>query len=290
VVNNSRVRKARVIATTAGGGRRELLFLRHVRNPSERGLEAWEVMTRRPSRLREGAVLHLPGDLEATVAGHGRDTLIVRLPVPLSEPYFDRHGHVPLPPYIRRDDEHLDEERYQTVFASRTGSVAAPTAGLHLTESILSRIAGRGISVHQLTLHVGPGTFLPVRTDNVDEHEMHHEEYEVSTHVADALNAARLAGKRITAVGTTSVRTLESAYDVSTDTIRSGGGSTDLFIRPGFRFNVVEALLTNFHTPESTLLMLVCAFASRDRVLAAYGEAVENQYRFFSYGDGMLIQ
>jgi S-adenosylmethionine:tRNA ribosyltransferase-isomerase len=298
VLNDSRVRKARVFGTVKSGAGREFLFVRPAgppdevpddppSNPDER---TWMVLTRNPSRLKTGSVVSLPGGREAEVAGHRSEFVYLRFGGPLLETYFETHGHVPLPPYIRREDQRIDAERYQTVYAANPGSVAAPTAGLHLTEGLLSEIAARGVGIARVTLHVGLGTFLPVRAENVREHRMHREEYEVGEGTATRVNEARAAGRPILAVGTTSVRTLESAYDPATDALRPGAASTDLFITPGYRFNLVTGMLTNFHTPESTLLMLVCAFAGTRRVLGAYREAVELRYRFFSYGDGMLIQ
>jgi S-adenosylmethionine:tRNA ribosyltransferase-isomerase len=207
---------------------------------------------------------------------------------------MDRAGKIPLPPYIRRgrDDprEALDRERYQTVFARTPGAVAAPTAGLHLTEPLFARLAARGVDVARVTLHVGLGTFQPIQSDDVERHVMHEERYVVPPESADAVRRTRAAGGRVVAVGTTSMRTLESAAAASTDRLPTPGpGATSLFITPGYEFRVVDALLTNFHLPRSTLLVLVSAFAGREHALAAYREAVEAKYRFFSYGDAMLI-
>jgi S-adenosylmethionine:tRNA ribosyltransferase-isomerase len=247
-------------------------------------------MTKRPAQLNPGTVVHLPGDRSAEVVGHDSQTVRLRIDGSLDEKYFDDVGHVPLPPYIKRDDEEADESRYQTIYASTPGSVAAPTAGLHMTGELLREIESRGMPLAFVTLHVGPGTFLPVRSDDPAEHVMHSERYQVTAETANTINGARADGRPIVAVGTTSVRTLESSYDPASSTVGAGQGATNLFIRPGYRFNVVSGLLTNFHTPESTLLMLVCAFAGRDSVLSAYGEAVRHRYRFFSYGDAMYIQ
>ena len=200
-------------------------------------------------------------------------------------------GHVPLPPYIGRPDQPEDRERYQTVYASQRGSVAAPTAGLHFTPEIFRRLRQRGIETTEITLHVGLGTFQPVREDVVEQHQLHHEWYSVSEPAAGRINAALQAGRRVVAVGTTTVRTLEHVAGTDADReVRAGAGEADLFIYPGYQFRVVGALLTNFHLPKSTLLMLVCAFAGRDRVLAAYRHAVEQHYRFYSYGDCMFVE
>jgi len=202
------------------------------------------------------------------------------------------HGRMPLPPYIRREAEGdardaLDRERYQTVFAAREGAVAAPTAGLHFTADLFRRVRERGVTTATVTLHVGPGTFLPVRVDDLASHRMHSERYHVPEETAEAIRRTRREGGRVVAVGTTVVRTLEAAW--SGDAPAAGEGETDIFLRPPHAFRAVDALLTNFHLPESTLLVLVSAFAGRERVLAAYEEAVREGYRFFSYGDAMLI-
>lgn len=203
---------------------------------------------------------------------------------------LERVGHMPLPPYIRHDDVETDRERYQTVFAEERGSVAAPTAGLHFTPLILEEIAGLGVEVVRVTLHVGLGTFAPIRAENVDEVHLHRERYTIPAEAAEAVNRARKDGRRVVAVGTTVVRTLESAAAREEDgLLKPHTGSTEIFIAPGFRFRAVDALLTNFHLPRSSLLMLVSAFAGREGVLAAYRHAVDRRYRFFSYGDCMFL-
>jgi S-adenosylmethionine:tRNA ribosyltransferase-isomerase len=203
----------------------------------------------------------------------------------------ERIGHVPLPPYIARPDRPADQERYQTVFARTRGSVAAPTAGLHFTPEILERIRQRGIEIAEITLHVGLGTFQPVRVEKVEDHKLHSEGFSITPTAADSLNHALTARRRIVAVGTTTVRTLEFAARQGTGgKLAADSGEADLFIYPGFEFKVVGAMLTNFHLPQSTLLMLVCAFAGRDLVLQAYQHAVAQKYRFYSYGDCMFIE
>jgi len=202
---------------------------------------------------------------------------------------IDRVGHVPLPPYIKRDDEHADKERYQTVYARDRGSVAAPTAGLHFTAAQLDALAARGVERADIMLHVGYGTFKPVKVEDVEEHVVDAERYAVSPETAAALTRARREGRRIVAVGTTTVRGLESLTLTPDGEVLSGSGETTLFIRPGHRFQLVDAMITNFHLPRSSLLMLVSAFAGREGVLAAYREAVAERYRFYSYGDAMLI-
>ena len=201
--------------------------------------------------------------------------------------FFERSGHIPLPPYIKRDDAPSDHERYQTVFAQRRGAVAAPTAGLHFDDALLERIRARGIATAAVTLHVGAGTFQPVRVENIEEHRMHAEYVHVPEETCAAVRACKARGGRVVAIGTTSVRSLETASQ--TGTIEPYRGDTRIFIHPGYEFRTVDALLTNFHLPESTLLMLVSAFSSRERVLAAYAEAIKERYRFFSYGDAMFI-
>ena len=305
VFNDSRVRKARLygrrVTDDGRGKQREFLLVREL--APGRGDEAgraaiaapprprtrWEAMTKRPSKLREGSTVAFPGGRTARVVGHREMFVHLEFDSPLGESYFAEHGHVPLPPYIDRDDEADDDERYQTVYAREPGSVAAPTAGLHFTQSLLDRLEASGVGMEWVRLHVGIGTFLPVRAENLDDHRMHEEECELAPQTASRLNAARAAGKRLLAVGTTSVRTLESAWDADTARLEPFTGETDLFIRPGYRFGAVDVLFTNFHTPRSTLLMLVSAFATRGLILRAYEEAVRERYRFFSYGDAMLI-
>ncbi len=282
VFNDTRVLPARLLGRKASGGRVELLV--------ERVLDAHtalaQVRANRP--LREGATIKLADDVSARVLD--REGMFYRLrfssPQPVPE-LLQRIGRVPLPPYIERADEELDRQRYQTVFARRSGAVAAPTAGLHFDEPLLGRLRERGVSFAWVTLHVGAGTFQPVREEIVERHRMHREYLEVPAATCAAVQAARARGGRVVAVGTTVVRSLESA--ARHGALRPFAGETDLFITPGYAFRVVDALITNFHMPESTLLMLVSAFAGRERVLAAYRHAVERRYRFFSYGDAMFI-
>ena len=222
------------------------------------------------------------------LSGDGRRR--VRFSEPI-EPHLERLGHVPLPPYIRRPDQPADRERYQTVYARRPGAIAAPTAGLHFSNELLEALAAAGVERAALTLHVGIGTFKPVTAPLVSDHRMDRERYEIPAETAAAVSRARTGGRRVVAVGTTVVRALEAAATAADGgEVPAGAGATDLFITPGFRFQIVEALLTNFHLPRSTLLMLVSAFAGRERVLAAYQEALSLRYRFFSYGDAMLVE
>jgi S-adenosylmethionine:tRNA ribosyltransferase-isomerase len=239
--------------------------------------------------MRAGSRLTF-GDLEAEVeAVEGGGFLVARFSCSEADlgVALGHLGRIPLPPYIRREPNAADRERYQTILARVPGSVAAPTAGLHFTEDLLRRLAARGVERTAVTLHVGPGTFLPIRTEDVDGHVMHEERYEISVAAAAAFDACRGRGGRVVAVGTTAVRTLESA--VLDGRLPPGPGRTSIFIRPGHRFQAVDALVTNMHLPRSTLLMLVCALSGRERVLAAYRHAVAERYRFFSYGDAMLL-
>ncbi len=282
VINDTRVRRARIYAREESSGRSvEILFLEAV------AANRWRVIARRPGRNPERRRYVLPGGIEARLR-RDSDQYELESDAPLNEMWFEQHGHMPLPPYIEREDETADTERYQTVYARRVGSAAAPTAGLHLSEAVLAGLEARGVEVVSVTLHVGTGTFAPVRTERVEDHTMHTERYEVSPQAANAVNGAKAAGRPVVAVGTTSVRTLESAWHDGE--LRPGEASSSLFIYPGYRFRVVDELLTNFHTPRSSLLMLVCAFSGTERVLDLYREAVSLEYRFFSYGDAMYLR
>ena len=291
VVNDTKVFPARLIGRRLpGGGAAECFLIR------PEGDDTWIALVHPGQRLREGSRMVFERNgrtLHAEVTGrhfHGRRT--VRLWTDEAAPVrelIDVVGHVPLPPYIKRGDEAADRERYQTVYARERGSVAAPTAGLHFTPEILDALAARGVERASVTLHVGYGTFQPIRVDDVSEHQMESEHYEVGVDAATALSRARREGRRIIAVGTTTTRTLESQPLDASGRVSPGGGDTALFIRPGHEFKLVGGLITNFHLPKSSLLMLVSAFAGRERVLAAYQEAVREGYRFYSYGDAMVI-
>jgi S-adenosylmethionine:tRNA ribosyltransferase-isomerase len=261
------------------------------------GEDRWRVLVKPGRKVGVGDHLVFPGprgevELEAQVIERSEfgERLLEFTPLRDLFAVIERIGHIPLPPYIRRGDVAGDRERYQTVYSRERGSVAAPTAGLHFTPQILEALAARGVEIAHVTLHVGLGTFAPLRVKRVDEVHLHSERYSISTAAADAVNRARRERRRIVAVGTTVVRTLEAAAMRATGgEIEAHSGTTDIFISPGFRFEAVGALLTNFHLPQSSLLMLVSAFAGRERVLAAYRHAVEQRYRFFSYGDCMFI-
>jgi S-adenosylmethionine:tRNA ribosyltransferase-isomerase len=284
VLNDTRVIPARLFGRRAGGGRIELLLVERT------GEREWDALVKPGKRARPGTSIELAPGLAAEVVGKDEEGCYrVRFSEPI-EPHLERLGHVPLPPYIHRPDTAEDRERYQTVFARRPGAIAAPTAGLHFTDELLREIEAAGIRIARVTLHVGIGTFKPVSAERVEDHRMDRERYEIGEEAAEAIREAReRTSGRVVAVGTTVVRTLEAAALAGGGEVRAGSGATDLFITPGFRFQVVDALLTNFHLPRSTLLMLVCAFAGRERVLAAYEEAIGEGYRFYSYGDAMLV-
>jgi len=287
VVNNSKVRKARLYATSETGGTVEFLFL-------EENLDkSWQAMVTKAKRQHVGKCYTFgeePFLFHAQIVCENEDgTRTVHFVEEVNEGFFQKLGHVPLPPYIKRDDDFQDESRYQTIYAENEGSVAAPTAGLHFTPSLMAKIEAKGCTIVPITLHVGPGTFLPVRTENLDDHHMHYERFEISGESARLINEAKRAGTPIIATGTTSVRTLESAYDRGKGEILPGLNRTNLFIKPGYTWNIVDHLLTNFHTPESTLLVLVSTFAGKELIDRAYQHAIDERYHFFSYGDAMLI-
>ena len=285
VLNDTRVIPARLEARKATGGRVEVLIERVV-DAAAGELICHLRANRAPGTGRE---LILPEDVTATVTG--REGRLFRLRLAGVEgdlwSYLERVGHMPLPPYIQREDDAEDRERYQTVFAARPGAVAAPTAGLHFDDAMLERLRAMGVGIARVTLHVGAGTFAPVETEDLSAHAMHAERLEVDAETVAAVRAAQARGGRVVAVGTTVVRALESA--AADGELAPFSGETRLFITPGYRFRVVDVLLTNFHLPESTLLMLVSAFAGYEETMAAYRHAVAQRYRFFSYGDAMLI-
>lgn len=299
VFNDSKVRKARLVGLAADTGSKvEFLLLAPLpevsgsagaRGPASSSPESrfWLAMCGKARRQRPGRRYDFPGGLKGSIMEARGDERVLEFDSPVGEAYLDMFGHMPLPPYIRRDDDPSDAQRYQTVYAREVGSAACPTAGLHFTQESLADLASRDIKIEWVTLHVGLGTFLPVRTEEVELHRMHEESYTVPQRTADAIAQARKEGRKVLAVGTTSLRTLESAC--VDGVVRPGSSSTSIFIYPGYKFRVVDQLFTNFHTPKSTLLMLVSAFAGKERILKAYDEAVARGYRFFSYGDAMLI-
>lgn len=290
VFNNSKVRRSRCYGIKTDTGReQEFMFL----NQTSPEGNAWNTMVKGAKKVKAGNIYKFPDGSEGTIVADskndGTEFRFIEFPFRLTEEWFEKNGHIPLPPYIRREDDDTDSERYQTIYAKETGSAACPTAGLHFTEPVLEKLKEKNIDLEWITLHVGLGTFLPVRADNIEEHKMHEEFYTVPYDVAEKINSAKKEGRPVLAVGTTSVRTLESASDEN-GVVHGGTRSTSIFMYPGYKFKVVDQMFTNFHTPESTLIMLVSAFAGRENILNAYKIAVENKYRFFSYGDAMLIK
>lgn len=298
VFNNSRVRRARVYGIKESTGREtEFMFL----NTIDKECCVWNTMVKSAKKQKPGMKYTFPDGTVAEIVEHegnaGTEFRALKFDFAIDEDWFERNGHIPLPPYIKRGDTDEDSERYQNVYATDTGSAACPTAGLHFTEEMLARLDAEGIERRFVTLHVGLGTFLPVREENIENHKMHEEWYTVPPETAEAVNRAKKEGRPVLAVGTTSVRTLESAaaavaeeaQGARREWVRAGTSSTRIFMYPGYKFRVVDKMFTNFHTPESTLIMLVSAFAGRENILNAYKTAVENRYRFFSYGDCMLI-
>ena len=283
VFNNTKVMKARLFGQKESGGKIEALI--------ERVVDAHTALAhvRSSKSPKQGTQLVFEGGIEATMLERQGELFCLRFAG--SESVYEllaRHGHLPLPPYIERAADDEDDSRYQTVYAKHQGAVAAPTAGLHFTDELLAQLRDKGVHMTEVTLHVGAGTFQPVRVDNIAEHKMHSEWYEVPPQVVAAIEAAKARGNKVWAVGTTSMRALESAARAS-GRLQAGGGDTDIFITPGYRFKVVDRLITNFHLPKSTLLMLVSAFSGTAHIRAVYNHAIEQQYRFFSYGDAMIL-
>ena len=283
VFNNTRVIPARLFAQKETGGKLEILIERLI---NENEALAHVRASKSP---KTGSTIILEDDTQVRVMGRDHDLFHLHFDTPSGLlALLDSIGHMPLPPYIQRQDADMDKERYQTVYSSIPGAVAAPTAGLHFDENMLKLLSSKGIKQTEVTLHVGAGTFQPVRVDDITTHRMHSEWLDVSEQTCELIKATRAQGGRVVAVGTTSVRALESASQ--TGEIQPFSGDTDIFIYPGYKFKTVDVMLTNFHLPESTLLMLVSAFAGYERIKSAYQHAVEQQYRFFSYGDAMLLE
>ena len=286
VLNDSKVLPARLFGVKAETGAKiEFLLTKRL------GEDTWETMVRPGRRLKTGDRVIFADDFVAEITDMGKGgTRIVRFEYQgIFMERLEQIGAMPLPPYIEREAAPEDRDRYQTVYAHEEGSVAAPTAGLHFTRELLDKIEAGGTKLAYVTLHVGIGTFRPVKADKVEDHQMHFEEYEVSEEAARTINETRKNGGRIISVGTTSTRTLESAADPD-GTVKSGWGSTDIFIYPGYEFKVIDSLITNFHLPKSTLMMLISALYDREKILEVYEEAIRERYRFFSYGDAMLIK
>ncbi len=282
VFNNTRVIPARLFGQKDSGGKVEVLVERMT---SDHTAVAHIRANKSP---KENTVLQMEGGIELVVTGRDENLFKIRCvnETPLVD-LLEQHGHMPLPPYLEREDDSEDRERYQTVYAQKKGAVAAPTAGLHFDDAILARLKAKGVNTAFVTLHVGAGTFQPVKVDNIADHVMHAEWVDVPADVVEQIRATKAAGKRVIAVGTTSVRSLESAS--ASGSIEPFTGDTQIFIYPGYEFKTVDAMLTNFHLPKSTLIMLVSAFAGKDHVMNAYASAVQEKYRFFSYGDAMFV-
>lgn len=290
IFNNSKVRRARCYGIKETTGReQEFMFLNQIDSTGT----TWNTMVKGAKKQKPGMRYTFPDGTTGTIIERAENTgtefRALRFESPVTEEWFEKNGHIPLPPYIKREDTEEDSERYQNIYAKETGSAACPTAGLHFTEEMLSRLSEKGIERDFVTLHVGLGTFLPVREEKIEDHKMHEEAFTVSAATAEKINQAKKEGRPVLAVGTTSVRTLESACDEN-GIVKAGTSSTHIFMYPGYKFKVIDQMFTNFHTPESTLIMLVSAFAGREHILNAYRNAVENRYRFFSYGDAMFIR
>ena len=286
VINDTKVLRARLWGTRQGtGGRVQAFVLKQV------GGKLWECMLRPGRRLPPGSVVELADFGTFTVTEKKPDgTFVVRFDVPDVLELMEKAGQIPLPPYITRTPTKEDQERYQTVYADHPGAVAAPTAGLHFTREILAEIEAKGVRIARLTLHVGAGTFKPVSVENIEDHVMHEETYILPAEAAETINATHQSGHRVICTGTTTVRVLETCVIPGTRKVRAGTGNTSIFLYPPYKAIVPDALLTNFHLPQSTLLMLICTFAEKDKIMAAYKLAVENRMRFFSYGDCMLLK
>jgi S-adenosylmethionine:tRNA ribosyltransferase-isomerase len=296
VINNTRVIPARLLGQKASGGKIEVLIIDYaagMNHLEQTGFFQCDCLLKASRKPKKGSLILFAEGVEAEVVEDKGSLSVVRFFCPKGFPYFLQScGEIPLPPYIKREDKALavmDKTSYQTVYAAEDGAVAAPTAGLHFTEDLMAELNHKGVEFVPLTLHVGYGTFVPVKTEDIRDHQIHSEYFSVPQETADRINAARRNNRRIVAVGTTSVRVLEF---ISGDEgrVKAGTGMCNLFIYPGYRFKCTDALITNFHLPESSLLMLVSAFYDREKILAAYKEAVQRDYRFFSYGDAMLIE
>ena len=281
VMNDTKVIKARLFGQKQSGGKIEVLVERVINDH-----EVWAHIRSSKSPKQNSVVLF--GDEQATMRERKGELFVLEFTGEKTVwEVLEEQGHMPLPPYIERADDADDDERYQTVYAQNDGAVAAPTAGLHFTPELMQALKDKGVDIHYVTLHVGAGTFQPVRVDNIAEHHMHSERFWVTQEVVDAINTAHAAGKKVWGVGTTSMRALESA--ALSGRLQAGSGDTDIFITPGFEFKVVDRLITNFHLPKSTLMMLVSAFHGYEAIMALYQHAIDHEYRFFSYGDAMVL-
>lgn len=279
VLNDTRVLMARLYGKRKTGGKVEVFLL-------DTSSQSPQALVRPSKRIKEGEVIELESGKEVSILGKANVGRYVQFNSPIEEVL--KNGHVPLPPYITREDAPSDKEKYQTVYASKRGATASPTAGLHFTKALLDGIRAKGVSIAFVTLHTSYGTFAPVQEEEIESHIMHSERYEITEEAAQAINRTKSSGGRVFAVGTTSTRVLETASR-GEKKVTPSSGETNLFIYPGYKFKIIDSIITNFHLPESTLLMLVSAFAGRDFVLKAYKKAIAENYRFFSYGDAMLI-
>ncbi len=282
VINDTKVIPARLMGKKESGGKVEVLLLEPLSDD-----HVWSAWGKSNKPLHQGQKIYFSESFSGEIIKRHGKNIEIRLIADDVGSAIEQHGHMPLPPYINRPDSKEDKKRYQTVFAEHKGAVAAPTAGLHLTPELMAKMQDAGATFVHVTLHVGPGTFQPIQVDNTDDHVMHEEAYIISEKAAATINQAKQSGKRIIAVGTTSLRTLEAAGQ--TGMIEAGSSRTDIFITPGYQFQITNALLTNFHLPKSTLLMLVSALAGQTRIKQAYQHAIEQNYRFYSYGDAMFI-
>ena len=282
VINDTKVIPARLMGKKESGGKVEILLLEPLGDD-----HVWSAWGKSNKPLHEGQKIHFSESFSGEIIKRHGKNIEIRLIADDVGSAIEQHGHMPLPPYINRPDSEEDKQRYQTVFAQHKGAVAAPTAGLHLTPELMNKMEGTGATFVHVTLHVGPGTFQPIQVENTNDHVMHEEAYIISEEAAATINQAKQSGKRIIAVGTTSLRTLEAAGQ--TGMIEAGSNRTDIFITPGYQFQITDALLTNFHLPKSTLLMLVSALAGQKRIKQAYQHAIQQNYRFYSYGDAMFI-
>jgi len=285
VFNDTKVRKARIEGINAQTGKSAEFLLLSSKN------NVWKAIVKN-AKKKSGCLFIIPDKNgneinRASVRRYEGGHLFLEFEKTVNDEWLDKNGHIPLPLYIKRKDDHCDEKRYQTIYAKEAGSAAAPTAGLHFTDEIFEKLKEYAIETAFITLHTGLGTFLPVRSEYIEDHIMHEETFFINEQTAQKIIKAKNSGQKIIAVGTTSVRTLESAW--SEGKIKTGESRTSIFIYPGYKFNVIDGIFTNFHTPESTLLMLVCAFAGRDFIMDCYAQAIREKYRFFSYGDAMLI-
>ena len=290
IFNNSKVRRARCYGIKETTGRnQEFMFL----NQLDKEGFLWNTMVKSAKKQKNGMRYQFPDGTVAQIVdfpgNEKTEFRALKFDFPLDEKWFEKNGHIPLPPYIKREDTEEDSERYQNVYAKETGSAACPTAGLHFTEELLEQIKAKGVNIAHVTLHVGLGTFRPVKVDDVEKHHMHSEFYMIEEEQAERINRTKREGNRVIAVGTTSCRTLESASDEE-GILHAGSGWTEIFIYPGYSFKMIDGLITNFHLPESTLLMLVSALAGKEPIMHAYEEAVKEKYRFFSFGDAMFIR